>query len=122
MNNKTILITGGTTGIGLATARIDAAATAAVGPLGHTLAVEPAPRVIRVNTLSPGPIQTPNYGKLGLPADAQQGFEDHLAARSLFQRFGTVDEVDRLARFLLSLDSSFIIGENITIDDGGGRT
>jgi NAD(P)-dependent dehydrogenase (short-subunit alcohol dehydrogenase family) len=104
--------------LGLPTASIYAATKAAVVSLGKTLAVELAPRGIRVNTLSPGPIQTPIYGKLGLPAEAQKGFEDHMAAQSLVQRFGTAAEVARLARFLLSDDSSFIIGANITIDGG----
>ena len=41
-----------------------------------------------------------------------------MAAQSLFKRFGTADEVAKLVRFLLSKDSSYIIGENITIDGG----
>jgi NAD(P)-dependent dehydrogenase (short-subunit alcohol dehydrogenase family) len=97
---------------------IYSATKAAVVSLGKTLAVELAPRGIRINTLSPGPIKTPIYGKLGFPAEAQKGFEDNMAAQSLFKRFGTADEVAKLARFLLSDDSSYIIGENIAVDGG----
>jgi NAD(P)-dependent dehydrogenase (short-subunit alcohol dehydrogenase family) len=71
-----------------------------------------------VNTLSPGPIKTPIYNKLGFPADAQKDFEDSMAAQSLFKRFGEADEVAKLARFLLSTESSYVVGENITIDGG----
>ncbi len=104
--------------LGFPDTSIYSATKAAVVSLGKTLAVELAPRGIRINTLSPGPIKTPIYNKLGFPADAQKGFEDHMAAQSLFKRFGTSDEVARLARFLLSSDSSYIIGENITVDGG----
>ncbi len=104
--------------LGFATASIYSATKAAVVSLGKSLAVELAPRGIRINTLSPGPIQTPIYNKLGFPADAQKGFEDHMASQSLFKRFGSPDEVAKLARFLLSADSSYIIGENIVVDGG----
>jgi NAD(P)-dependent dehydrogenase (short-subunit alcohol dehydrogenase family) len=104
--------------LGLPDASIYSATKAAVVSFGKTLAVELAPRGIRVNTLSPGPISTPIYGKLGFPAEAQKGFEDSMAAQSLLKRFGTADEVAKLARFLLSDDSSNIIGENIHVDGG----
>lgn len=104
--------------LGLVGASIYSATKAAVVSLGKTLAVELATRGIRVNTLSPGPIKTPIYGKLGFPAEAQKGFEDSMAAQSLLKRFGHPNEVAQVARFLLSNDSSFIIGENITVDGG----
>ncbi len=104
--------------LGLPDTSIYSATKAAVASLGKTLAVELAPRGIRLNTLSPGPIKTPIYDKLGFPADAQKGFEDHMAAQSLFKRFGIPAEVAKLARFLLSDDSSYIIGENIKVDGG----
>jgi len=104
--------------LGFPTTSIYSATKAAVVSLGKSLAVELAPRGIRLNTLSPGPIKTPIYGKLGFPAEAQKGFEDQMASQSLFKRFGTADEVARLARFLLSDDSSYIIGENLNVDGG----
>ena len=54
---------------------------------GKTLVVELAPRGIRVNVLSPGPVETPILGKLGLPAEAQKGFEEANVAKSLLKRF-----------------------------------
>jgi NAD(P)-dependent dehydrogenase (short-subunit alcohol dehydrogenase family) len=104
--------------LGMATATIYAATKAAVVSLGKTLAVELAPRGIRVNTISPGPITTPIFNKLALPAEAVKGFEEQMAAQSLLKRFGTAEEVAKLVRFLLSTDSSYIIGENVTIDGG----
>lgn len=104
--------------LGFPTTSLYSATKAAVVSLGKTLAVELAPRGIRVNTLSPGPIRTPIYGKLGFPPAEQKGFEDHMASQSLFKRFGTADEVAQLARFLLSPASSYIVGENLVIDGG----
>ncbi len=104
--------------LGMAHTSIYSATKAAVISLGKTLAVELAPRGIRLNTLSPGPIMTPIYGKLGFPAEAQKGFEDSMAAQSLLKRFGTSDEVAKLARFLLSSDSSYVTGTDIVIDGG----
>lgn len=104
--------------LGFPATSLYSATKAAMISLGKSLAVELAPRGIRVNTLSPGPIATPIFGKLGFPPAEQKGFEDHMASQSLFKRFGTADEVAKLARFLLSSDSSYIIGENIVIDGG----
>lgn len=104
--------------LGMPTASIYSATKAAVASFGRTLAVELAPRGIRINTINPGPITTPIYNKLGMPADMQKGFEDSMAASALLKRFGTADEVAKLVRFLLSTDSSYIAGEEITIDGG----
>ena len=104
--------------VGLPATTLYSATKAAIISFGKTLAVDLAPRGIRVNTVSPGPITTPIYEKLGFPAEAQKGFEDAMAAKSLLKRFGTANEVAKLARFLLSSDSSYIVGENILIDGG----
>lgn len=96
------------------------ATKAAVTLLGKTLAVELAPRGIRVNVISPGPVETPLMKRLGLPAAEQKAFEDSLAAQTLVKRVGRSEEIAKLARFLLSDDSSFIVGEEV-IADGGVR-
>ena len=100
--------------IGLPGTSAYSASKAAVTSLGRTLAVDLAPRGIRVNTLSPGPILTPAIVKIGMSEAEQKQFAD----RTLLKRWGRAEEVARLARFLLSNDSSFIIGEEIAIDGG----
>jgi NAD(P)-dependent dehydrogenase (short-subunit alcohol dehydrogenase family) len=104
--------------LGLPGASVYSATKAAVVSFGKTLSVELAPRGIRVNTLSPGPILTPIYAKMGFPADAQKGFEAQMASKTLVKRFGASEEVAHLARFLLSEESSFIVGTDVTIDGG----
>src|SRR6267142_687897 len=104
--------------IGFPTTSLYSATKAAIVSFGKTLAVELAPRGIRVNVLSPGPIATPIMNKLGLPAEAQKGFEEASVGKSLLKRFGTSEEVAKLAHFLLSEDSSYIIGAEMLIDGG----
>ena len=103
---------------GMAAFSVYSATKAAVISLGKTLAVELAPRGVRVNVLSPGPIDTPIIKKMGLPADQLKGFEELVVAKSLLKRWGTSDEVARAARFLLSEDSSNITGTELIIDGG----
>ena len=118
-NPSSVVFTSSIAGsIALAGASIYSATKAAVISLGKTLAVELAPRGVRVNVLSPGPIDTPILKKVGIPADQLKGFEESFAAKSLLKRFGTSDEVARAARFLLSEDSSNITGTELIIDGG----
>ena len=99
-------------------ASLYSATKAAVVSLGKSLAIELAPRGIRVNTLSPGPIFTPIIAKLGLPSDGQREFEEANAAKSPLKRLGRPDEVAKLARFLLSEESSYIVGSDFLVDGG----
>ncbi len=62
---------------------IYSATKAAIISLGKTLAVELAPRGMRVNVLSPGPIDTPMIKKTGLPADQLKGFEETIVEVAL---------------------------------------
>ncbi len=104
--------------LAMAATSIYAATKAAVVSLGRSLAVELAPRGVRLNTVSPGPIVTPIFGKLGMPAEAVKSFEEQTTAKSLAKRFGTAEEVARLVRFLLSDDSGYVVGVNYLIDGG----
>jgi NAD(P)-dependent dehydrogenase (short-subunit alcohol dehydrogenase family) len=104
--------------LAMANTSVYAATKAAVVALGRNLAVELAPRGIRINTINPGPVTTPIFGKLGLPDVAVKGFVEQTTAKLLTKRFGTADEIARVARFLLSTDSSYIIGAEIRIDGG----
>jgi NAD(P)-dependent dehydrogenase (short-subunit alcohol dehydrogenase family) len=118
-NPSSVVFTSSIAGsIAFATTSIYSATKAAVISLGKTLAVELAPRGVRVNVLSPGPIDTPIIKKTGLPADQLKAFEETIVAKSLLKRLGTSDEVARAARFLLSEDSSNITGTELIIDGG----
>jgi len=88
--------------------------------LMRTLAVELAPRGIRVNAVSPGPIETPMMTKLGMPADKLDDFKVSFAARIPTGRFGTPEEIANAVAFLGSAEASYITGANLVVD--GGRS
>jgi NAD(P)-dependent dehydrogenase (short-subunit alcohol dehydrogenase family) len=88
--------------------------------LMRTLAVELAPRGIRVNAVSPGPIETPMMTKLGMPTDKLDDFRVSFAARIPTGRFGTPEEIANAVAFLGSAEASFITGANLVAD--GGRS
>ncbi len=104
--------------IGLPNSSVYAATKAAVVSLAKTLSVELAPRGIRINSISPGPVATPIFGKMGIPAEAAQGLLDQMAAGTLVKRMGQPEEIAKLARYLLSPDSAFVVGEDFLIDGG----
>jgi NAD(P)-dependent dehydrogenase (short-subunit alcohol dehydrogenase family) len=94
------------------------ATKAAVRSLARTLGAELAPRGIRINAVSPGPISTPFAGKLGLSEQDLKAFAEGVAGQVPLQRFGEVDEVARAALFLASDDSSYMTGAEIVVDGG----
>lgn len=94
-----------------------AASKAAVRSLGRTWAAELADREIRVNTIVPGPIETPGLAGLA-PADQQQALWDGLAAEVPMKRLGRANEIASAVLFLASDHSSFMTGAELAVDGG----
>ncbi|MDP1831782.1 MAG: SDR family oxidoreductase [Geothrix sp.] len=103
---------------GFASTAVYTTSKAGLAGLARVLAAEWAPRGIRVNSIAPGPIATPIYSKLGLPAKDLAGFELSMQQRVPLHRFGVDDEVAKAALFLASDDASFITGEELFVDGG----
>jgi NAD(P)-dependent dehydrogenase (short-subunit alcohol dehydrogenase family) len=103
---------------GAAGMSVYAASKAAVTSLGRSLAAELVGQGVRVNVISPGPIETPIYGKLGLPQESVREMAAQILAKVPVGRFGQADEVAKAALFLASEDSSYILGENLLVDGG----
>lgn len=97
---------------------IYAASKAAVISLNRVLAKELSARRIRTNVVSPGPIETPLYGKLGMSEQEVNGFGQALGQKLLAGRFGKSEEIAKLVAFLASDDAAFITGTEITADGG----
>jgi NAD(P)-dependent dehydrogenase (short-subunit alcohol dehydrogenase family) len=97
------------------------ASKAAVRSFARTLAAELQLRKIRVNAISPGPIDTPIYGRLGMPQEAVKELADGILKQTPMHRFGSADEVARVALFLASDQSSYLTGTEISVDGGLGQ-
>jgi NAD(P)-dependent dehydrogenase (short-subunit alcohol dehydrogenase family) len=84
------------------------------------LAVELAPRRIRVNAVLPGAIETPAFGKLGLSPEQLAKFDEWIRPRLLVGRAGTSEDVARVVAFLVSPAAAYVNGACIPIDGGMG--
>ena len=71
-----------------------------------------------MNCISPGPIDTPIFGKMGLSEDQAQGFKQALPGMVPLGRMGTSDEIAKAALFLACDDSSYITGIDLFVDGG----
>ncbi len=76
---------------------------------------------IRVNTVAPGPIVTPIFGRTGLPKEAIDEFAKGVLTRVPMKRFGQPEEVAAAVAFLASQDASYITGVEINVDGGLGQ-
>jgi NAD(P)-dependent dehydrogenase (short-subunit alcohol dehydrogenase family) len=82
------------------------------------LSAELAPRGIRVNAVSPGPMSTPFLGKVGLSEkqlnEAASAIENQVPLR----RFGDAGEIAKAALFLASDGASLMTGSELVVDGG----
>ena len=96
-----------------------AATKAAVRSFGRTIANELVERGIRVNVVSPGPIETALFDRT--PNTEQvAAIKAAMLARNPMKRFGTSDEVAAAVLFLASDEASFITGVDLLVDGGAG--
>jgi NAD(P)-dependent dehydrogenase (short-subunit alcohol dehydrogenase family) len=126
LEGKTVVVTGGgTRGIGRATAAEHgapafgaySASKAAVRSFARTWANELKDRGIRVNAISPGPIDTSGITELVGEQNAA-AFKAKQGAAVAMGRMGHPEEVAAAVVFLASADSSYIIGTNLYVDGG----
>lgn len=75
-------------------------------------------RKIRVNTLSPGPIDTPIFKTTGASPEEIEQMKAGFTSQVPLGRMGTPDEIAKVAVFLASDDSSFVTGVELFVDGG----
>jgi len=103
---------------GMPNTSIYAASKAALNAYTRTASTELAPRKIRVNSVNPGPVSTPIFGKTGIPEEQLNDFAAALQNRIPLKRFGQPEDIANLVAFLASDDASFITGSEYNIDGG----
>ena len=97
------------------------ATKAAVRSFARSWTNDLASRRIRVNSLSPGPTETPLSDKMSIPATIRGGWEDRVAQAVPMKRLGSPHETAQAAVFLASDESSFISGIDLCVDGGMGQ-
>jgi NAD(P)-dependent dehydrogenase (short-subunit alcohol dehydrogenase family) len=98
-----------------------AASKAAIRSLVRSWAAELVDRGIRVNSIAPGPIETPGLAGLAPDAAAAGDLLAGLASGVPMQRLGHVDEIADAAVFLASGQSRFVTGSQIYVDGGASQ-
>ncbi|AQT81016.1 oxidoreductase [Mycolicibacterium litorale] len=94
------------------------ASKAAVRSFARTWAAEFKDRGIRVNTLSPGLIDTPILHTSGRTPEEERAFEQQMIGMVPLGRIGRPEEIAKAVLFLASSDSSFITGIDLVADGG----
>ena len=118
-DGASIILTGSTSASrGIAAFGVYAASKAALSSFARTWAAELSERRIRVNTVVPGPTDTPGLRGLAPHPDQASGLLDQLAAGVPLGRLGTTDEIANAVLFLASDQSSFVTGSELFADGG----
>lgn len=94
------------------------ASKGALRSFARVLTSEVKTRGIRVNSIAPGPIETPIYGKMGLPGEVVEELGKGFAQAVPLGRFGKPEEIAATALFLASDAAAFINGVEIEVDGG----
>lgn len=106
--------------VGMPNTSVYGATKAALLSLARTLSGELISRGIRVNAVSPGPISTPLYSKLGLSALELRAVSEALQNQIPARRFGKAEEIASAVLFLASDESAFTVGSELIVDGGLG--
>lgn len=103
-------------GFGIAAAY--SASKAAVRSLARSFSAELADRGIRVNVLSPGPVDTPIFARGGESEEEVTSAKGHFASINPSKRLGTAEEIAEGFLYLASDDSKYMVGAELVLDGG----
>lgn len=112
-----VLTTSAANVMGLPETSVYAAGKAAVRSMARSLSGELLPRGIRVNAISPGPIDTGVLERSGMTEEAAEKFKAERAASNPMRRFGTPEEIAKAAAFF-AFDATYTTGVELAVDGG----
>jgi len=120
LNAQASIVVIGSTSASRATAAfgVYSASKAAVRQFSRVWAIELAPRGVRVNTVTPGPTETPGLAGLASDPSESRALLDQEAGRVPLQRLGRPTEIADAVLFLASPQASFITGTELFVDGG----
>jgi NAD(P)-dependent dehydrogenase (short-subunit alcohol dehydrogenase family) len=116
--SSVVLVASAVNAKGMPAGHVYFATKAAVRSFARSFAAEFGPRGIRVNAISPGYVPTAFQAKMGMPAEAIDGFAATVAQMAPLGRLGTPEEIAEGALFLGSDASSYVTGADLTVDGG----
>lgn len=90
----------------------------AVRTLARVWTAELKERKIRVNSISPGAIETPIYDRMGLPQEAQEEFGQNVAAQVPLGGFGEAGDIAQAVVYLASDEAKYTTGIDLVVDGG----
>jgi NAD(P)-dependent dehydrogenase (short-subunit alcohol dehydrogenase family) len=93
-------------------------AKAAVVNLAKTLSADLVPRGIRVNAISPGPVESAILSRMGMPDEQLKQTKEWIKSQVPLKRFARPEEIAEAVLYLCSSASAFVVGADLVIDGG----
>lgn len=104
--------------VGMPHTSVYAASKAGVLNLAKTLSADLLARAVRVNVISPGPVDTPIFDRMGMPVEETRRTKEQITQLTPLKRFAQPGEIADAVLYLCSHESRFIIGTDLVIDGG----
>ena len=117
-NASVIITTSWLNSIGFGGSSLLSASKAALRSVVRVASVELVAKGIRINAVSPGAIGTPLWGKIGLPGEVLKSAGEAITNQIPIKRWGRPEEIAKTVLFLASDDSSYMVGNELTVDGG----
>ena len=104
--------------VGMPNTSVYGASKAGVVNLAKTLSADLLARGVRVNVISPGPVETPIFDRMGMPDEQTRQTKERITQQTPLKRFAQPDEIAEAVLYLSSHESRFVIGTDLVIDGG----
>lgn len=113
-----VLVSSTVNGKGMPNHAAYSATKAAVRSLARSFSADLLERKIRVNTLTPGPVDTPVFNTITTNAEEAKAMKESFGNFTPLKRIGTPEELAAAALYLASDDSAFMLGAELLLDGG----
>jgi len=104
--------------VGMPNSSVYGASKAAVVVLAKTLSADLLSRNVRVNVVSPGPVETPIFRRMGMPEEQFRQMKEWITQQVPLKRFAHADEIASAVLYLSSSESKFVVGTELIVDGG----
>jgi NAD(P)-dependent dehydrogenase (short-subunit alcohol dehydrogenase family) len=104
--------------MGMPNSTVYGATKAAVVNLARTMSADLLPRGVRVNVVSPGPVETAILKRMGLPDERLRETKEWITQQVPLKRFAHPDEIAAAVLYLTSDESRFVVGTELIVDGG----